>query len=359
MSETTVKSPVQLSAKEKVGGGGNQVKKPRNAIDSLETSIINCVTTHFKAAYGTYIGGGKNKEEKEVSVSGTASAVLASIVNKFARVILDKAIQYTSLANKKMLSVDAIKIAARTCTPASISSTAATAWAKIFSGKKQWEILEGWTDTIKSLRAASSGSSESMTTRINDILCANGQHIKPTVMRRLIAQIASKNIRLGGEQPGIALSIVCGAVIEIIARSIRQDHEGMGKEGFIVAPKHIIRVIQANEVLRHIFGTINMVGAPVGLLDHTVRRKRRRSTRGAMVEVEGSPAPKRRRVLVAPMSPPPSEGSEPPSPMMMPLSPMTPSPMSSPPSSPPPPPRRRKSQKKKKSAKKKASKSAR
>jgi len=269
MATEVAKSPIQQATQDKdVAETKKYGKTPRRVIDSLETSLANCAMTQFKAAF----------LETDVRVSGPAAAVLGDIVNKVAQVVVGKAVEHTSLANKKMLSEGAIKIGAQTCAPSTISSGASQAWSNIFESKKQWAILDGWTRTIQSIRAAASQNADAPPTRINDILSEYGHHIKPTVMKRLLTQILAKRLRLGGDKPAIALCIVTGIVIEIIARSVKMDRDESGiKGGFIAAPKHIIRAIQSNEVLRNILGSLNMVGAPVGLLDHAQKRKRRAS----------------------------------------------------------------------------------
>jgi hypothetical protein len=270
----TQSAPVQQGiAQKKAGGKGRGPEKTsRRIMENLETSMANGATMHFKACFSA---------EAKVRVSAPAAAVLADIVNKVVSVILDKSRYYVMMANKRMLSADIIKIAAQTCVPASVTATSAQSWRKIFNSDAVWQVLDRWTENLKALRKKNTGAQQQQEpVRINDIVCEAGHHIKPTVMKRLISRTLAKTMKVGGDRPAIALVIVCGVVIEMIARAIHKERSDTKKAaGFIVAPKHIIRAIQANEVLRAILGELNMVGAPVGLLERAGKRRRRVSVK--------------------------------------------------------------------------------
>ena len=329
---------------------GKSTRTSKVAMKALETSICNCASKDLRVAFGP-----------KVRISQLAANAVGDMLIHVCSTITKKAIVLLGLANKKTVTGEAIRAAAQTVAPA-ISLDAQKAWADVLNAPV-WTTLAKWDDKKEEEKRLSAVDNEKA--RINNILADEDIEIAPTVTKRIIKKCLPCGWRMKNDQPAVALAILSHLIVDIIAKNVLGNDEQFkqklkANDGVMLAPKHIYRAVQSNRILKHIVGDhLNMVGAPVGLLEGT--KKRRSGRRATRVRLEASPLLTLGRRGKRALSPGASSGSEsegsPRAPSLSPLSPMAPSPLTPSPS-PSPSPSPRPAKKARKAVPKKAKKTA-
>lgn len=314
-----------------------ELKKKKSSCSSsdcsIKVSMQNCAGRQLRSNFG----------KEPVRVSQLAASTVGDVLYMMCSRILLKAMEL--MAGKKTLTSDGVLAAAHVICPVNISVSAQNIWAGLLTEVRN-KVAEWAPD--KDTRKETSGG---VSVRINEMMREKGNYMDPTAMKRIIRNALTGCVRQQNDLPAVALSYLCAAVVDGMCNTIKNsDDKWHAKitsgKGITLAPKHIYRAMQINEIYSKLLGDqLNAVGAPVGVLEKVGRRKRARRISNALMQSPimtgvGSPM-----MIVTPPMSPMMVDSVPGSPMM-----------SSPEMRSPPAKKRRAAPKKKKAASKKTKK---
>lgn len=251
----------------------------KNAMKALDVSMANCVARDLHNFFG-----------ENVRISQLASSTIGDMLIYVCTCAVNKARELLGMNSRKTMTGEAIMTAARVLVP-TVSVPAQDGWQDIFDKQVEWNIVHQWKDVRDDERAEA--KSHNKKSRVNEIMHEKGNEIAPTVTKRILKKALPCGWRMKNDEPAVALSVLCHLIIGIIVDNIIKhddqfNHKLQKNGGIMLAPRHIFRAIQSHIVLPHLLGDhINMVGAPVGLLEGVM--KRRSSRRGARVQMYVSP----------------------------------------------------------------------
>lgn len=251
----------------------------KNAMKALDVSMANCVAKDLHNFFGD-----------NVRISQLASSTIGDMLIYVCTCAVNKARELLGMNSRKTMTGEAIMTAARVLVP-TVSVEAQDGWRDIFDKQVEWNIVRQWKDVRDDERAEA--KSHNKKSRVNEIMHGKGNEIAPTVTKRILKKALPCGWRMKNDEPAVALSVLCHLIIGIIVDNILKNddqfnHKLQKNGGIMLAPRHIFRAIQSHIVLPHLLGDhINMVGAPVGLLEGVL--KRRSSRRGARVKMYVSP----------------------------------------------------------------------